>query len=307
MEFRHLKESLPPSSPSATSRTGTRRALLLALFAAMHMVAAPAPVGARAPTVDAALALVLESLGFGAVGTPTHSTPSGDVAVTAIQASPRGSRAGLQLVIVEVKRAQPLIDVRPVLRYGDSSAVIAGATAPNASAVINGGFFGYDAKGEYAPLGLVVSSGTIRNRRAAWRGGGILYQDKDRHLRIVPPKALTRSDHVVSAIQSKPILVQDGRLAIYSDDGERFNRSSISITTAGQIVLVGAFHSFGRAMAMKEFARVVAAIRSSTGSSVRVALAMDGGPGAHLYVPALKQHFGDSGKNFVPNVVQVVP
>lgn len=253
------------------------------------------------------LPLLLSEFGFGQIQTSHKSTPSGDVAVTIVEADPRGERAGLRLAWVELKLTRPVMDVRPVLRFGDSFGILEGAISPSAVAVVNGGFYGYDSKGAHIPLGLVVAGGTIHNRKASWKGGGILYQDESRRLHVVSPSALANLKGVASAIQSKPVLVQDGKLDIWSDDGDRYNRSAISLTSKGEVIIVGAFQSFGRAMAMKEFARVVTATKSSSGAPVQVALAMDGGPGAQIYVPSLKLHFGDPGKNFVPNLVQFVP
>lgn len=285
------------SSGRSGMRPFTVRALLL-----VSLLLATKLALAGDPTLPRAMRSLLDTIGFNLVLTEARATPRGDAVVTIVHADPMSSRAGTQIVWVEIKRTQLSMEVVPVLKFGGSYDLYESSTPADFSAAINGGFFGYDTKGHYIPLGLVVSKADLRNRKAPWKTGGVLYQDKLNQLQIKPIRFGAHA-HVYSAIQSKPLLVEEGHVAIRSDDGERFNRSAVAITKAGEVILIGAFNSFGRAMAMKEFAQTVAAIRSSSGSAIQISLGMDGGPGAQLYIPALKLNFGDPGKNFVPNIV----
>ncbi len=151
------------------------------------------------------------------------------------------------------------------------------------------------------PLGLVMAAGRTTSRVARWTTGGVLLQAPGRGIEIIPirqPRPATLS----SALQSKPLLVERGAVAIRGEDS-RFNRSAIGLTRRNTLVVAGAFDSFGRAVTLKEFATFLVALGALDNVPIETALAMDGGPGAQLYFPAAARHYGDSGTNYVPNLV----
>ena len=227
------------------------------------------------------------------------------ITVHEMTSSPLGSRAGLTFAWVEFDNVKKNILVKEVLRFDDSYAIYKSETPANALLSINGGFFGYDANKRYIPLGLVISDGTIVNRKIAWSGGGILLQKKGEHAKITKARKFKVSSGILQAVQSKPLIVEDSQVAIYSDDKERFNRTAFGVFPSGRIFVAGAFESFGRAVSLYEFAQLVTSIESAQGERPVTAIAMDGGPGSQIYIPQLKLHYGDPGKNYVPNLVVI--
>jgi hypothetical protein len=231
--------------------------------------------------------------------TPRQLQASG-LTVHELTTSPSSSRPGLVLVWTVLRNTSvTVVDVR---QFGPSGEIYAKNVQPSAVAAINGGFFGYSRSGKYMPLGLVVSHGRKTSPLAPWRTGGVMYQDLSNEVRVAPVRAFRLPPSTSQALQSKPLLVEGGRVAIRSEDS-RFNRSAVGLASDGAIVLAGTFESFGRAMSLKEFATFLVALEQIGGVRVLEALAMDGGPGAHLYFPALSKHYGDPGKNYIPNLI----
>lgn len=229
---------------------------------------------------------------------------AGGVAVRTYSAT-SPDRTGLTYVFIETQCSRCETRVRVVEKFGSSYDIYRHSTPAGTAIATNGSFFGYDLKGKHVSLGLVVADGTTKNRRIGWKGGGFLVHSRDGNTKIVPATKYRQRPTDFNVIQSKPLLVEDGHNGIRSDDGERYNRTAVAITTSGKLIVAGAFEGFGRSVSLYEFATFLLAVRCSDGSTVRWALAMDGGPGAQIYVPSIKLHFGDPGQNFVPNLVYV--
>lgn len=215
------------------------------------------------------------------------------------------NRIGLVFVSIEVSCQRCLTNVRVVEEFGNSFDIYRRATPLGAAVAVNGGFYGYDLKGKHIALGLVVSNGAKENPRIKWATGGFLVQPRDQKSTIVPAAKYRQRSSDLSVIQSKPLLVENGHNGIRRDDGERFNRTALATTTSGKLIVAGAFDGFGRSASLYEFAEFLLHWRSSDGSKIQWAIAMDGGPGAQIYVPSLKLNFGDPGRNYVPNLVYV--
>jgi uncharacterized protein YigE (DUF2233 family) len=215
------------------------------------------------------------------------------------------SRPGLVLVWAEL---QGSINVAEVRLYGQSNDIYARSVPNSAVGAVNGGIFGYTKTGKYLPLGLIIENSRRKNPQAPWNTGGAVIRDRENRTQVLPVRQIRSLPPPVAALQSKPLLVENGAVAINSNRGDaRYNRSAVAVTSSGAIVLVGAFESFGRALDLKEFAEFLVALRSIDKIQIETALAMDGGPGAHLFFPPLGRHYGDPGVNFVPNLIYVGP
>jgi uncharacterized protein YigE (DUF2233 family) len=226
---------------------------------------------------------------------------AGDLTVKEIAAGPASDRAGLTLVWTELPSSGVTLNVRDVRRYGAAYNLYSDEVPKSAVAAINGGFFGYDKAGKHMPIGLVISNEQVKSPVMRWTTGGVLAQDKSRRVQIVEIHR-PRPPSLTAAIQSKPLLVERGAVAIRGED-PRFNRSGVALTQEGTLILAGAFESFGRAVTLKEFAEFLVALRIVDTIHVETALAMDGGPGAQLYFPTLDRHYGDHGDNYIPNIL----
>jgi hypothetical protein len=233
-------------------------------------------------------------------GARAQTRMAGDLTLYEISTSSTSDRPGLVLTWTELPRGTLVVsDVR---KFGPSNEIYAKAVPGDALAAINGGFFGYNGTGNHLPLGLVVANGRRRNRLMPWRSGGVLVANDDGAIQVVPIRRFSAFMPMSGAVQSKPLLVENGAVAVRGQD-PRFNRSAVALTDHGTLVLAGAFESFGRALSLKEFATFLVDLHAFDNIRIDVALAMDGGPGAHLYFPPLAKHYGDPGSNYVPNLV----
>jgi len=214
-------------------------------------------------------------------------------------------RFGLVLCWAVFPRSDVAVVVDDVRETGDSTAALYERRAkPDDLAIVNGGYYGLDGAGKRIPLGLVVSEGTRRNRRATlWKTGGVLTGSP---LGILPLAKVSDTLDARYAVQSKPMLVEDGKLGIRSTQGDLANRSAVALTRSGDVIVAVAFMPSDQAATLYEFAEFLATDVKRGGPGADWALAMDGGPGAHAYFPAAARHCGSSGPNYVPNMVHVV-
>ncbi len=213
-------------------------------------------------------------------------------------------RFGVVLCWAVVPREAARVKVDDVRDTADSTLKLYEKVAhPLDIAVLNGGFYGLDQRGSRIPLGLVISQGVVRNRLIGWKTGGVL--EIGARLDIVPIARFVQRREIRAAVQSKPLVVEAGKVAIHSKGGDLANRSAIGLTPEGDVILAGAFSATNQAMTLYEFAEFLAAGPASGGPDAYIALAMDGGPGAHIYFPGARHHCGTDGPNYVPNVVRV--
>lgn len=218
---------------------------------------------------------------------------------------PGSPRAGLTYVFIETQCGACSPHVHVVGQFGDSYAIYRSSVPTGTVVAVNGGFFGYGQDGRQIALGLVVEDGANRNHSIGWQRGGYLVASSSGKTRIDPARDYARLPSDFNVLQSKPLLVESGRNGIRTDDGERFNRTAVALSGTGKLVIAGAFDSFGRAATLREFSDFLLSMKCSDGSALRWALSMDGGPGAQIYLPSINKHFGDPGRNYVPNLVAV--
>ena len=211
---------------------------------------------------------------------------------------------GLSLVWMVFDPAEITVGVRDVRRFGRSSDIFPAVAEPGDLVVINGGFFRRGGNDEFEPLGLVVSESAERNPLAAFSTGGIAAWKGER-LTITPIGVYSPDPTDREAIQSTPIIIWADTVDVRATSADRFNRTAIARTDSNEIVIVGAFMPSGRAMTVFEFATALMSLPLRGGPRVREGLAMDAGPGAHVYVPETGSHFGNRGPTYVPNVIAV--
>lgn len=196
------------------------------------------------------------------------------------------------------------VSLKIVKREGRKDEIYSSIANANDIAMINGGFWGYDATGKKISLGMLKSGGKQITPLAKWSTGGLLSQIEDR-ISIVPVSNFTNSDVSTILLQSKPILVWNGASAITTNDAQRFDRTAIGLDKSGRLILIGIFSPDGRGASLSEFALLLSTPSAAGGFDMREALAMDGGPGAYFLAPQGGLACGDKGKNFVPNAVSV--
>jgi hypothetical protein len=209
-----------------------------------------------------------------------------------------------EIQVVEVLLARGCrMNIREVKKLGLPKDIYRSAGSDNAVLVVTGGFFGYDAKGSYVPIGLVRSNGKRVSRFMPWSSGGILVGD-EKSISILTVREISKSEKWPQAIQSKPILISNNAVDVRPNlrDAE-FNRVAIGLTSRKQIYIVGVFHDFGEAVTLLDHAEIFIKLAKQRNLTINSALAMDGGPGAHIFVPVKDRIYGDSAPTFIPNVV----
>jgi uncharacterized protein YigE (DUF2233 family) len=130
--------------------------------------------------------------------------------------------------------------IRDVRKLGKAKSTFEELADNSDLVIVNGGFFRSDSAGKLFPIGLVISESKLSSRRASWKSGGVLMQSGD-SMSITPIASYKGGPSIESAIQSKPILVTSGRIAIWSDDHKTFNRTAVGLGTEGNIVVAHLF------------------------------------------------------------------
>jgi uncharacterized protein YigE (DUF2233 family) len=185
------------------------------------------------------------------------------------------------------------------------------ATRSSDIAVVNGGFWVTGTHSECVPLGLLIVAGDQRSRLVNWKGkggrpaGGVL-EVRDGKVSI---KALEFFSHQIRfdfALQSRPILVESGKLAMRGDDGTLWNRTAIGVSFNGDVIIGGAFRDNAEAVSLYEFGYFLAkAPVDSDGGHMRDAINLDGAYNAQFQIPRLKLRYGASKPVCIPSVVRV--
>jgi hypothetical protein len=209
---------------------------------------------------------------------------------------------GVELCVLEVPRGSARLRVKDLRVDKNPAEIFQSAISPASLGVVTGGFFGLDKHGGPIPLGLVKSEGRSIAPKHPWSSGGVVAASKD-EVKILPIAKFSRPQDYSDVVQSKPMLVEAGKDGIRTAMNDRFDRSAVAIDSGGNVYFFVVHEPGGSAASLAEFSYLIRSFRSTNGKSIDFALAMDGGPGAHMYVPALKKHCGAGSPTFVPNAL----
>ena len=154
------------------------------------------------------------------------------------------------------------------------------------------------------PLGLVIVNYKTLSPFLRDMGGGVVFDSKS-GVNIQPSFAAEEfTNEMINAIQCKPLLVDEGRTAMISDDHQRDDRLAIGLTASRTVVVLLALHPHG-AFTLYELANFLLMPAESNGIACVRALNLDGGPNPHLYVPSLNLHFGRKGSGHLNNIIHL--
>ncbi|WP_198356279.1 phosphodiester glycosidase family protein [Sphingomonas sp. TX0522] len=143
---------------------------------------------------------------------------------------------------------------------------------------ITGGFSRRSGNG-LKPEGLIRTDRGQLSGLANWKDGGVLWAAGD-EVRIIRIAAWKSSSNAAGqALQTRPLLVFDGRVDEPLNDKRRWNRVAVGTMRDGRVVLIGAFTARNDAVTLREFAQDAIAI---LGPNLASLLNMDGGPSAFL-------------------------
>lgn len=211
-----------------------------------------------------------------------------------------------QTVSVYIPAKTAILSVHDIQKKGTAKQAYSPLAGKNTILIASGGFFGFRSDGHEKPIGLIRSNHKRLVRLLDWDHGGVLVSDKKGNVKIIPAQNRSQAGAWSEAIQSKPIIINSGMVDVNKNlrDSE-FNRVAIGYTLDGDILVVGAFHSFGQASTLVDFAKIFKNEAERRELKIHRALAMDGGAGAQIYIPSRNLSFGDSGRSYFPNAVRL--
>ncbi|MBQ0942241.1 phosphodiester glycosidase family protein [Ideonella sp. 4Y16] len=224
--------------------------------------------------------------------------------VTYRDADPASATYGVELCVLEAGSAR--LRVKDIRQNQSPRQLFPSVFRDKALGAMTGGFFGKGKGGELVPMGWVKSEGREFSPRHPWTSGGFVAWGSQ-GAAIVPVSKARSLSAYPQVLQSKPLLIEQGRNGIRTAGEDRFDRSAVALDDRGRLYFIVLHEPAGRAGSLAEFSHVLLRYRSADGQALRQALAMDGGPGAHLYVPALDRHCGSGVPNYVPNALYLEP
>ncbi|WP_440780175.1 phosphodiester glycosidase family protein [Pseudomonas syringae] len=210
-----------------------------------------------------------------------------------------------QVVAVHLFAGATAMTVHELKAKGTSDMAYRKLMTKNTLVVASGSFFGFSPSGREKPIGLVRSQGKRLVSLMPWSHGGVIVSDAKGSVKVIAAENASQAGAWSEALQSKPIIIINNVVDVSKSlrDAE-FNRVAIGVSKAGDVLIVGAFHGFGQAATLVQFAEIYKKIADEQGIMVIRALAMDGGAGAQISIPSLKLRFGDSGVSYFPNAVR---
>ncbi len=263
-------------------------------------------VAARAPLAAAVLLLIFTAAAS-ASSFPElpSSAPSSTYRVPAsfgVEGEVRIYREALgreiTVVIARLSKSGLVFKARDRRASGEKKGIYTDAASRADLLVISGGFFGYDTNGHLIPLGLLVDSGRRASRQVKWSSGGMLFEDSA-GIRIVRAADYKPETAPADAVQSKPMVVMGGLNDMPVDDTHLSDRVAIGLTNTGDVLVAGVFgdDEDSNGATLHEMGDLMVAAGAVS------ALAMDGGPSSHIYIPWLRMHLGYTGLYYVPNTL----
>jgi uncharacterized protein YigE (DUF2233 family) len=218
---------------------------------------------------------------------------------------PADSRYGLSVVWITVPAAGYQLSVVDIRRDGNAVSAFEAAAHPQTDILLmNGGYFGQKDSTHSIPIGMLIADGIRISKLWPWTSGGVLVASQAKSsAQIIPISTFRTVAAPFEAIQSKPLLVEDSRSGIRTDDHQFANRTAVAVCSDGSLLFVGAFAE-GGAVSLYEFAALLNSGKLNT-PTVETALNMDGGPGAHVFIPALHLHFGSNAVTYVPDLIRL--
>lgn len=212
---------------------------------------------------------------------------------------------GTKFFIIRVKKDGVAGKVLNVKREGASKDIFFELAEPDDIVIVNGGFFILNEKLKInTPLGLVVGGGVKFSRLTKRKYGGVFYVvDKNKFFIKSLGKYAVKSTHK-EAIQSSPVLINNYKNDMNSKAADRFNRTAIGLDSENNVIIAGVFNNVGTGASLYEFAEMLENC-SKIGINIKIALALDGGPGACIAIPKTGFYIGHGGRNYIPNAIAI--
>lgn len=161
-----------------------------------------------------------------------------------------------------------------------------------------------DVKYHWSAHGRVVINGEEVSPLVNWTFGGAIVDDGSQ-MSIVPVKDLDGIGTPWMLLQSKPIVLQDGKNGIFSNDGALSNWRTVVGTTKGNEIFAAALIGSAENISLYDVGEILEVLSDNIPSALEDVIATDGGPGTHIFIPHFNISTGGF-PNYVPNIVCIV-
>lgn len=210
---------------------------------------------------------------------------------------------GTELCIVKLPKDVGELFPKKVMKRGDINKIYESDTPLNSIVSMTGSYYGVNLKDQPIVLGLVKENGTVTSPKINWSSGGFVAQSNT-SLEIIPIKNKFNTGSYISIIQSKPILVHNGKQGINSSNmQDLYSRSAIGVSKNNEKFLFVVYNkNTGSGVSLQQFSDLIINFSQRNKVENITALSMDGGASAHLYIPKIKRHCGEVVTTLVPNI-----
>lgn len=233
-----------------------------------------------------------------------NDTDFGYFTIRELKVEKAGSKFdGILFVWIALQIKDVRLKVKDIRRQGMLNGIYEAVSFGDEFIVLSGGFFDDNKK----PDGLVVVNRQVISNLEPWDQGGIIYQ-KGIIIGLTHIKQWTLMPNQVDyALQSKPLVVERGNNGICVNQDIRANRVGIGFNNRNELLICGAFSRNLKAISLYDFGKLMALSVQRGGPGGRNVLGLEGGPGAHIYIPPMGKHFGYGNNNFVANTIHLIP
>lgn len=181
------------------------------------------------------------------------------------------------------------------------------ASCRDARVVLTGGFFANDAEG-LRPDGLHVQGSHVLAEDARnWTSGGYVFSRGNGQVGFSPVSEGAPAG-AVFAVQSKPFLIEDGKVAVSPIQDPMWDRIAIGDADyRGQkgLFVIAAISDLSKRQAMQQhvFANAIASFIRAFGLKTTVVLNLDGAEGPFIKIPSAGRYYGSNRNRYVPSII----
>jgi uncharacterized protein YigE (DUF2233 family) len=170
--------------------------------------------------------------------------------------------------------------------------------------VTSGGFASCNCP-EAQPVGLAIEDGSLAGNFESWQGqGGIILQRSCKgngcvwpSPEIVRTREYQRTKDIHAALQCKPLVIENGAIAVFDQPDEYWNRIAVATHDAGKptgtLVIAIVAADKAKAVTQYEFAYLLSKLEKFD-SPIDTALQLDGAYGPAMVIPGLSFNFPSS-------------
>jgi uncharacterized protein YigE (DUF2233 family) len=170
--------------------------------------------------------------------------------------------------------------------------------------VTSGGFASCNCS-EAQPVGLAIENGSVAGNLEGWNGqGGIILQRSCKgngcvwpSPEIVKTREYKKTNDIHAALQSKPLVIEGGTIAVFDQPDRYWNRIAVATHSAGNrngtFVIAIVTADDAHAVTQYEFAYLLSKLERF-GTPIDTALQLDGAYGPAMEIPGLSLRLASS-------------